>query len=156
MRSISFAAMAAYVWLRCADAAAAEPEVCALLTQQQVSAAVGVAVGAGVPALSSVACKWSGADKIVSLTLTRTRGAESPVDQFYSGKSLGLPGMAVQPLSGVGDAAYYVYFAGKDRDGCHLMVKKNRSVFEVRVDGFDLDHAKVVAKTLAQDVANEF
>ncbi|HET6474395.1 MAG TPA: DUF3558 family protein [Pseudomonadales bacterium] len=155
MRSIALA-MAAYVCLWCTDAAATEPDVCSLLTQQQISAAFGVAVGTGTPSLSSPACKWSGADKIVTLSITRTRGAESPVDQFYSGKALSLPGMAVQPVTGVGDAAYYVYFAGKDRDGCHLMVKKNRSVFEVRVDGFDLDHAKVVAKTLAQAAADEF
>ena len=46
-----------------------------------------------------------------------------------------------------------MYFAGQNRAGCGLVVKKGSSVFEVRLYGFDLNQAKTVIKTLAQDVA---
>jgi len=155
MRSISLAVMAAYVCLRCVDAAAAEPVACSLLTQQQISTVVGVAVGAGAPIAAPTSCQWSGEGKIVTLTINHPRGGQSPVDQFNAGKASSLPGIATEPVGGVGDDAYYVYFEGTKRAGCGLMVKKASSAFEIRVYGFDLDQAKVVAKTLAQDAAGK-
>ena len=53
----------------------------------------------------------------------------------------------------MGEDAYYVYFAGQNRAGCGLVVKKGSLVFEVRLYGFDLNQAKTVIKTLAQDAA---
>jgi hypothetical protein len=155
MRSISFAVMAAYICLRGVDALAADPLACSLLTQQQISAAMGVGVGSGVPVVAPTSCRWSGEDKIVTLTINQPRGGQSAVDQFYAGKALSLPGMATQPVVGVGDNAYYVYVAGTTRAACRLVVKKGSLSFEMRVDGFDLDQAKVVAKTLAQDAADK-
>jgi hypothetical protein len=72
------------------------------------------------------------------------------VDQFNEGKSLPLPAVTRKPVSGVGDDAYYVYFAGQIRAGCGLVVKNGTGVFEVRVYGFDLDQAKTVSKAIAQ------
>jgi hypothetical protein len=149
------AAMAACICLGGVDALAADPFACSMLTQQQISAAMGVAVGSGVPILAPTSCRWAGEDKIVTLTITQPRGGQSPVDQFYAGKALTLPGMATQPVGGVGDAAYYVSVGGTMRAECRLVVKKGSSSFEIRVDGFDLDKAKVVAKTLAQDTADK-
>jgi hypothetical protein len=59
-------------------------------------------------------------------------------------------------VSGVGDDAFYVYFAGQNRAGCGLVVKKGTSVFEVRVYGFELAQGKTVSKVLAQEAAAKF
>ena len=45
---------------------------------------------------------------------------------------------------------------GANRAGCGVVVKKASAVFEVRVYGFDLNQAKGVGKTLAQNVAAKF
>ncbi len=58
-------------------------------------------------------------------------------------------------VSGGGDDAFYVGFAGAKRGGLGLTVKKGATVFEVRVYGFDIDQAKPVAKTLARTAAGK-
>lgn len=136
---------------------AAEPTVaCTLLTQAQIGAATGATVGAGSPIAAPTSCQWAGQGKIVTLTINRPRGGKSPVDQFNDGKTRMLPGVTAEPLSGVGEDAYYVYFTGQNRAGCGVVVKKGSSVFEVRLYGFDLNQAKTVSKTLAQDAAAKF
>ena len=50
---------------------------------------------------------------------------------------------------------YYVYFSGTTRAALGLVVKKGSVTFEVRVYGIDLDKAKPVAKTLAQNAAGK-
>jgi len=133
---------------------AAEPTVaCTLLTQAQIGAARGATVGAGSPIAAPTSCQWSGQGKIVTLTINQPRGGKSPVDQFNDGKTRKLPGITIESISGVGEDAYYVYFAGQNRAGCGLVVKKGSSVFEVRLYGFDLNQAKTVIKTLAQGAA---
>jgi len=62
----------------------------------------------------------------------------------------------VEPVSGVGDDAYYVYFTGTTKAGVGIVVKKGTSSFEIRVYGFALDEGKTVGKSLAQDVAGKF
>ena len=133
---------------------AAEPPVaCALLTQAQIGAATGATVGAGSPIAAPTSCQWSGQGKIVTLTINQPRGGKSPADQFNDGKTRKLPGITIESISGVGEDAYYVYFAGQNRAGCGLVVKKGSSVFKVRLYGFDLNQAKTVIKTLAQGAA---
>jgi hypothetical protein len=133
---------------------AAEPTVaCTLLTQAQIGAATGATVGAGSPIAAPTSCQWSGQGKIVTLTINQPRGGKSPADQFNDGKTRKLPGITIESISGVGEDAYYVYFAGQNRAGCGLVVKKGSSVFEVRLYGFDLNQAKTVIKTLAQGAA---
>jgi len=61
----------------------------------------------------------------------------------------------VEPVSGVGDDAYNVYYTGTTRTGLGLVVKKGNSAFEVRVYGFEIDKGKPVAKALAQIVAGK-
>jgi len=134
---------------------AADPVGCAVLTQAQIGAATGAAVGEGSPIARPGTCQWSGAGKMVTLTINVLRAGKSPVDQFNDGKK-SLPGITIEPVSGVGDDSYYVYFAGSNRAGLGILVKKGTSVFEIRVYGFDLDKAKPVAKTLAQNAATKF
>ncbi len=135
---------------RAADAAVA----CALLTQAQIEAATGTAVGAGSPIAAPTSCQWAGKGKIVTLTINRPRAGKTPLDQFNEGKTKKLAGVTTEPAGGVGDDAYYVYFSGTTRAGCGLVVKKGGSVFEVRVYGFDLSQAKTVAKTLAANAVS--
>ena len=137
--------------------AADAPVGCNLLTQAQVGAAIGGTVGAGSPIFVPTSCQWSGQQgKRVTLTINQPRGGKNAVEQFNAGKASKVPGITVEPVSGVGDDAFYVYFAGTNRAGCGLVVKKGSSAFEIRVYGFDLDQAKVVAKKIAQEAAVKF
>lgn len=133
------------------------PQVaCQLVTQVQIGQATGATVGAGSPIAAPTSCQWAGQGKIVTLTINQPRGGKSPVDQFTAGKTTSLPGITTEALSGVGDDAYYVFYAGTNRAGCGLVVKIGTSVFEVRVYGFDLAQAKTVSKTIALDAVGKF
>ena len=137
------------------ESLAAPGDACTLLTEMQVSTALGTPVGAGSPISRPSSCQWAGKGKIATLTITQTLAGKSAVDRFNAGKTSTLPGITTEPVSGVGDDAYYVYFSNTTRAGLGLVVKKGSSSFEVRVYGFDLDQAKPVAKTLAQNVAGK-
>jgi hypothetical protein len=139
-----------------AQSSAADPAACTLLTPAQVSAALGVAIDKGTPISRPGTCQWTGKGRFATLTIAVPRGGKSPVEQFNEGKKGGLAGaVTAEPVSGVGDDAYYVYFSGTTRAGLGLVVKKGSSEFEVRVYGFDIDKAKPVAKTLAQEAAGK-
>jgi hypothetical protein len=135
---------------------AAEPAACAALTQAQIAAATGATVGAGTPIVAPTSCQWAGQGKIVTLTITKPRNGKSPVDQFNTGKASSLPGVTKEAIAGLGDDAFYIFYAGTNRAGCGVVVKKGSSSFEVRVYGFDLSQAKTVSKTLAQDAVGKF
>ena len=134
---------------------AAAGDACTLLTQMQVTTALGAPVGAGTPISGPTSCQWAAKGKIATLTVNNTIAGKTAVERFSAGKKSGLPGITTEPVGGVGDDAYYVYFSNTTRAGLGLVVKKGNSAFEVRVYGFDLDQAKPVAKTLAQDVAGK-
>jgi len=144
--------------LSCAtQSSAADPIACTVLTPAQVSAALGVSYDKGEPIARPGTCQWIGKPKFATLTIAVTRQGKSPVEQFNEGRKGGLAGaVTVEPVSGVGDDAYYVYFSGTTRAGLGLVVKKGNSEFEIRVYGFELDKAKPVAKTLAQEAAGKF
>ena len=108
-------------------------------------------MGAGSPISRPGTCQWAGQGKIVTLTITQTKGGKTPVDQFNASKKSTLPGIAVEPVSGVGDDAFYVSYGGNTSTGFGLVVKKGSSSFEFRVYGFK-DQSKTVAKTLALDI----
>jgi hypothetical protein len=128
---------------------------CQMLTSSQISKATGATIGAGSPIAAPTSCQWSGQGKTVTLTINQLRNGKSPVDQFNTGKTSTLAAVAVEPVSGVGDDAYYVYLAGAARSGCGLVVKKGTLVFEIRLYGFELAQAKTVLKTLAVDAAGK-
>ena len=136
--------VAALLLVMPAGAFAAGGEACTLLTDAQVTAALGVTVSPGTPIGLPTSCQWVGKGKIATLTLER----------FDTGKKSNLPGIKVEPVSGVGDDAYYVFYSGTNR-ALGLVVKKGKNAFEVRVYGFDLEQAKPVARTLAQNVAGK-
>jgi hypothetical protein len=144
------------VLLSCArPLVAAEPTIaCGLLTPAQIGTATGATIGAGSPIAKPTSCQWMGQGKTVTLTINQARAGKSPVDQFNDGKASKM--ITAEPVGGVGDDAYYVYFPGTTRAGCGIVVKKGSSVFEIRVYGFELSQAKTVSKTLAQNAASKF
>lgn len=123
---------------------------CSLLTSAQVSAALGVQVGAGKP-LAAKVCTWreegTQSSKKVALTILAANG-------FAIGKTP-LQGTEKPSVSGVGDEAYYKYFSAPRYEKIKVVdldVRKGSDFFGVEVGGLPVDEAKVKAKTLALEV----
>jgi hypothetical protein len=137
---------------------AASPTVaCELLTQARVGAALGVTVGPGTPIARPGTCQWPGKGRIATLTITQTVAGKTPVEQFNAGKTSKRYGITMEPVSGVGDDAFYVYLGtNTPTTAVGIVVRKGDSTFEVRVYGFPLEEGKTVGKSLAQDVAGKF
>jgi hypothetical protein len=137
---------------------AASPTVaCELVTQARVSAALGVTVGAGTPIARPGTCQWAGKGRIATLTITQPLAGKTPVEQFNAGKTSKRYGITMEPVSGVGDDAFYVFFATNTPTAAvGIVVRKGDSTFEVRVYGFPLEEGKTVGKSLAQDAAGKF
>jgi hypothetical protein len=153
--SVTFACVL-LLWSGASLVAADPPVACSLVTQAELGEVFGGPVGAGTPIVVATSCQWVGQQsKRATLTINQPRGGKSPVDQFNEGKSRALPGITVEPVTGAGDDAYYVYFTGQNRAGCGLVVRKGTAVFEVRVYGWDLDQAKPVAKAIAAKIAGK-
>ena len=147
--------VAALLLVMPAGAFAAAGEACTLLTDAQVTAALGVTVSPGTPIGLPTSCQWAGKGKIATLTANNTIAGKTALERFDTGKKSNLPGIKVEPVSGVGDDAYYVFYSGTNRAGLGLVVKKGKNAFEVRVYRFDLEQAKPAARTLAQNVAGK-
>jgi hypothetical protein len=121
----------------------------------QVSDALGTPVDVGKPISGPASCQWFGKGKFATLTIMQPLAGKSAVDRFNAGKASTLPGVTTEPVSGVGDEAFYIAFSKTTRAGLGLVVRKGSSAFEIRVYGFDVDKAKPVAKTVAQSVAGK-
>lgn len=122
-------------------------DACALLTQQQVSAALEVTSLAGRHpfASSTTSCIWSDdaqasiGNRRVTLSILRPQGFDMP-------RSMGA--VKTAPASGVGDDAYYVLYGS---DSPQLMVRKGSVQFSVRI----LNGLKFKPFTLDQEKAKE-
>lgn len=160
MRSIASAAVltGSILLSHGSSLSAASPTVaCELVTQARVSAALGVTVGAGTPIARPGTCQWAGKGRIATLTITQPLAGKTPVEQFNAGKTSKRYGITMEPVSGVGDDAFYVSFATNTPTApVGIVVRKGDSTFEVRVYGFSLEEGKTVGKSLAQDVAGKF
>lgn len=154
MRHLAFA-LAVIAGLLLNGIAFASDEACTLITQAQVSAALEVPVNPGTPIAKPSSCQWAGKGRIATLTITQPLAGKSPIDRFNAGKTSTMPGIIVEPVTGVGDDAFYVFFNTMERSALGLVVKKGSSSFEIRVYGFELDKAKSAAKTLCQIVAGK-
>jgi hypothetical protein len=126
-------------------------DACAFLAQAQVSAVLGVSMGAGqrvVPS-SPRECGWAepGGPTITSKRVVATI---STVKAFTIGKTP-VTSITKTPVSGIGDDAYYVTAGGL---GTTLNVKKGSAAFSISVKGsaFKVDQVKAMEKTLAQDI----
>jgi hypothetical protein len=124
-------------------------DACSLLTQAQVSAVLGVSVGAGqrLVSTSPLLCGWEQPGGSIANS-KRVVVAIIKIDQFTHEKTP-LPGIIETSASGLGDEAHYMTTPGF---GTGLSVKKGSFAFKVRVYGYSLDQTKAMEKTLAQDV----
>jgi hypothetical protein len=130
----------------------AAPQPCSLLTQAQVSAAVGIALSPGKES-GTLDCQWSEPGKTftgkgVLIHVLGPVGSLTPAQRFNTIKMpVPIKGLTKTPVSGIGDDAVYVTTSGHTE----LTVKKGDSVFQVRVYGLPDEEAKAKEKTLAQD-----
>lgn len=127
------------------SASAAPSDACALLTPEQVSRVLGVAVGSGerVVASSPKMCGFgaaASAKRVVVALLTL---------EMFTHEKTPLQGISEESVSGLGDDAHFMTTPGI---GTGLSVKKSNSAFKIRVYGFPLDQIKEKEKALAQQV----
>ena len=126
----------------------AAPDPCSLLTQPQVSAALGVSVGAVKPTQGKI-CRWAapggrpGLTQAVVLTMQDAKA----FDFAKSGSKS--PNLVKTPAAGVGDDAV-INTVGSVTTLLH--VKKGDTYFEVHVYGFSIDQTKTMETTLAKEV----
>ncbi len=129
--------------------AAASDDACSLLTPAQVTAAVGVSVGAGQSVgTSKKTCTWNATGDAKQGAKYVTLLLQSP-DAFQGGKTL--PKVTIVPLTGVGDDAYYL--AVLEQVG--LIVKKGTVGFKVAVYGqLPLEKKEAMEKAMALQVVS--
>jgi len=129
----------------------AEPDACALLTESEVSTALEVKSLAGTHPVASSGkmCSWSdvagGSDinhRRVVLSITSLAG-------FNFVKSRGSEKITIEPVSGIGDEAFYQIT--KSSEAPFLFVKKGNAAFSVRI----LNGLKLKAFTREQEKAKE-
>jgi hypothetical protein len=122
-------------------------DACSLLTQAQVSAAVGAQMGAGVwmtPSFKAT-CTWTAPGKIVTLM---TEG----LDAYKAGKTPLSPAVKITPASGIGDEAYYVVTGSL----VALITRKGSVAFKTSVySKLPLDTLMSMESALAKQVASE-
>lgn len=128
------------------SAFAAPPNPCSLLTTAEVSAVLGVNVGAGQNRASTL-CEWSEPGKSgpggkkVTLTMQEARAFE------YAKMQIG-GGITKTQASGIGDDAV---FGTTPKVAAVLTVKKGDVVFVVRVYGFPIDPGKTLEEVQAKE-----
>ena len=140
-------------------------DACQLLTQQQVSAAVGVAVGAGshVTPTYLKTCTWtasgSGEDvRDVTISFQSApafQGTKAMTESMVAGAKAEKKGTtaSVEPASGIGDDAFYATM-GEGYTG--LLVKKGNVSFKVAIYGaMPTAKKKEAEKTLAQEALSK-
>ena len=130
---------------RAAFPAPADP--CSLLSQAQVSAALGVSVGAG-KATGGKICRWAGpAGRPGSPALVLTM---QDAKAFEFAKSPSKSATLVKaPAAGIGDDAVINTIGVVTAT---LTVKKGDTYFELHVYGFPVDQTKTMETTLAKEV----
>ena len=138
--------------------AAPATDACLLVTQAQLSAALGVAMAAGTHTTPEYVktCTWSpsgGATKslkFVTLDLQPGDGfdrAKALMEQFKPKNAV------INSVSGVGDEAYFTSFGGSINN---LMVKKGSVAFKLAIYGdTPPEKAMAVEKTLASQILSK-
>ena len=127
--------------------AAAQPaSPCSLLTSAQVTAAVGVSVGAAQP-IANTGCSWSAPHMIVSLSLWD--GSASGWGKMKAS----IAGINKTPISGLGDEAVMSTMGPADgKQFVTLSVKKGSTAYLFKVYGPTASEQISMEKTLAGDV----
>ena len=117
----------------------AAAELCALVSQEQVSAAVGNAVGAGVPSgVNAPSCSWQdGTGTGASATIAA--GDPGAVGQIPYGLQ-NMPSPHVTAVNGVGDAAYFASAASGTT--AELDIRKGARAITITVGSVDPDYTQ--------------
>ena len=131
--------------------AAPPADACSLLTQAQVSAALGVNIGPGQHLVGPKMCVWPSPGQSGPKSKRASLGLKDPGAFAYAKMPAG-NGITKTPVSGVGDDA-----VSGSRPGLSpiLTVKKGDVVFVVTVDGFPPDEAAAKEKALALEVLSK-
>ena len=116
---------------------------CSLLTSAQVTAAVGVSVGAAQP-IANTGCSWTAPHIIVSLSLWDA----SKWDRMKAP----LAGMNRTAVSGLGDDAFSTTMGPPDKQFATLSVKKGSTAYVIKVYGPNVTDQMAMEKTLAGNV----
>jgi hypothetical protein len=117
---------------------------CSLLTSAQVTAAVGVSVGAAQP-IANTGCSWTAPHMIVTLSLWDG----SKWDQMKTP----VPGMNRTAVSGLGDDAFYTTMGpASGKQMATLSVKKGSAAYLIKVYGPNVTDQMSMEKTLAGNV----
>jgi hypothetical protein len=136
--------------------AAPPTDACSLLTSAQVTAVLGVPVGAGEKIVpnSTAMCGWEVPGqkafdrKRVVLSIYTQMGSLTPIQRFNNAK-IPIKGITKVPVSGVGDDAIFATTPGL---GTGLIFRKGDAAFDLRVYGFSVDQLEAKEKALAADV----
>lgn len=147
-----FAAVAILVsgsWLSVYAASSADP--CSLLTQAQVTAAIGASVDSGKSMAGM--CQWSVPNQPNSMNGKKVTLVMRTAEAFDYAKKAN-PRITVTPASGIGDDAVYDTNHGATPGfATSLSVKKGNSYFVVHIYGFpDAEQVKAMEKTLALEI----
>jgi hypothetical protein len=117
---------------------------CSLLTSAQVTAAVGVSVGAAQP-IANTGCSWTAPHMIVTVSLwdgSKWDRMKTPA-----------PGMNRTPVSGLGDDAFYTMLGSASGNQiATLSVKKGSTAYLIKVYGPNVTDQMSMEKTLAGNV----
>ena len=117
---------------------------CSLLTSAQVTAAVGVSVGAAQP-IATTGCSWTAPHIIVTLSLWDG----SKWDQMKTP----VPGMSRTAVSGLGDDAFYTTMGpASGKQTATLSVKKGSTAYLIKVYGPNVTDEMSMEKALAGNV----
>jgi hypothetical protein len=130
---------------------AASPDPCSLLTQSQVSTALGTSVDAGKSMAGM--CQWSAPSQPNSMNGKKVTLVMRTAEAFAYAKRAN-PRITVAPASGIGDDAVYDTNHGATPGfATSLSVKKGDAYFVVHIYGFpDADQVKAMEKALALQV----
>jgi hypothetical protein len=129
-----------------APAACSETAPCALLTQDQVSRAVGAAMGAGSP-IANTGCSWtttSAPRVMVTVSMQNEK-------MFAAAKSSALPKMEKTSVSGVGDEAVFLGV----QSFSSLWVRKGTKFLLLRIYGLPVSDAQTKLKTLGANAVSK-
>jgi len=140
------AALYALAILISPSANAASVDACSLLTQAQVSAALGASTDSGSSPSASIkdTCKWTAAGPHEYVTLMF-----EDLGAYEAGKTAPAKTVMVTPVAGVGEAAYFLAVG----QNVGLVVKKGNISFKVGVYGrMPIEAKESTEKSLASQV----
>lgn len=117
---------------------------CNMLTEKQLSSALGVNVGAGSP-IGDYGCSWHAANPAKVMVTVSMQSAK----MFEGAKKS--PVATNKPVSGIGDEAI---FTGVP-NFCSLWVRKGAKYLLVRVYGLQVSDAEPKLKSIAADAVSK-